>query len=119
MATSTRKSAMSFPKPLILSIEQGRAPLRLREHHPAGLQFSFTFHWLWNSPQGSAGKGGGSLGIYSLSAIVFSAETALGLVLFSSEVTDLVPAGPLSDRDLSRQLGSQRKPEGRLLSKST
>lgn len=101
-------------------MEQGRAPLRLREHHPAGPQFSFTFHWLWNSPQGSAGKGGGSLGIDSLSAIVLSAETALGLVLLSSEVTDLFPAGPLSDREsFSRQLGSQRKPEGRRLFKST
>lgn len=41
----------------------GRALLSLREHSPTGPHVSFTFHWLWNSPQGSAGKGGNSLGI--------------------------------------------------------
>lgn len=83
-----------FSQAFSLGREQGRAPLRQRGTVPQG-HSSFTFHWCWNSPQGSARKGSGYFGNrIHLVQLSLSAEPALELVpcFLRSLVRSLGPA---------------------------
>lgn len=90
-------------------LSQGRSRTELlwgRGAPPCKTPSFFTFHWLWNSPQGSAGKGGGSLGGRS----TFSAEPALGWELCASgHWSDVGRSRSVTaSKTLSSQLGRER-----------